>query len=99
MPKKEKQRGKGSFVRMCAGCNGRKHKDGLIRVVRTAEGLAAVDPSGKLPGRGAYVCRDVKCLGILKKSGRLARLLRTEIPPALYDMLSAVAESGESDGS
>ena len=67
MPKKEKQRGKGSFVRMCAGCNGRKHKDGLIRVVRTAEGLAAVDPSGKLPGRGAYVCRDVKCIGILKK--------------------------------
>lgn len=98
MPKKEKQRGKGSFVRMCAGCNDRKHKDFLLRIVKISENQAAVDPTGKAPGRGAYVCRNEKCIGILKKSGRLIRLLNAPVGAELYDELMQLAESGKTDG-
>ncbi len=33
----------------------------LVRVVRTPTGEVKVDPTGKLSGRGAYVCPDPQC--------------------------------------
>jgi hypothetical protein len=33
----------------------------MTRVVRRADGSVAVDPSGKAPGRGTYVCDDAAC--------------------------------------
>lgn len=98
MPKKEKQRGKGSFVRMCAACNERRQKDLMIRVVRTSEGEAVVDLSGKAPGRGAYVCRNENCVKILRKSGRLSRLLKTAVREEIYEDLLRMTESGDDDG-
>jgi predicted RNA-binding protein YlxR (DUF448 family) len=45
--------------------------------VRTATGLQ-IDPSGKLPGRGAYIHDQKPCWQSAIK-GRLANALRTEI--------------------
>jgi len=42
--------------RQCMGCQERKDKKALIRVVRTPEGQVQLDFSGKLNGRGAYLC-------------------------------------------
>ena len=49
-------------MRMCVGCRESKPKRELIRVVRAPDGTVSMDPGGKKPGRGAYVCRQESCL-------------------------------------
>lgn len=66
-------------MRMCVGCREMKEKKALIRVVRSPEGVVSIDPIGKKPGRGAYVCRDVKCLQRALKQKQLDRQLETPI--------------------
>ncbi|HXF57889.1 MAG TPA: YlxR family protein [Actinomycetota bacterium] len=67
--------------RTCVGCRGRAAKAELLRVVRTPDGRVAVDPSGRLPGRGAYVHRREACVERAGRRGALARALRTSLPP------------------
>jgi predicted RNA-binding protein YlxR (DUF448 family) len=33
----------------------------MQRIIRTAEGELVTDPSGRLPGRGTYICADPAC--------------------------------------
>ena len=40
------------------------------------------DPSGRLAGRGAYVCHDTDCLSIAITKGALSRALETQLPAA-----------------
>lgn len=49
-------------VRTCTGCRQEKNKKDLIRIVRNKEGKVFVDLTGKLNGRGAYICPNVECL-------------------------------------
>ena len=49
-------------MRMCVGCREMKEKKALLRVVRLADGGAAIDRTGKAPGRGAYICPSGECL-------------------------------------
>ena len=49
-------------MRQCVGCREMKPKRELIRVVKSPEGAVSLDFKGKLPGRGAYICRDVACV-------------------------------------
>ena len=49
-------------MRMCIGCRTMKPKRELVRLVRDAQDCIRVDFTGKLPGRGAYICRDVACV-------------------------------------
>ena len=51
-----------------------KEKKSLIRVVRSPEGEVSLDPTGKRPGRGAYVCREGECLRKALKQKQLAAL-------------------------
>jgi predicted RNA-binding protein YlxR (DUF448 family) len=46
----------------------------MIRVVRSASGAAEVDRAAIRPGRGAYVCADPACVGLVGR--RLAGALR-----------------------
>ena len=79
-------------VRMCAGCGGRFDKRDLVRVVRTPQGDVQLDLTGKMAGRGAYVCHDVECLKKARKSRALERALSTAIPPEVYDAMEAELE-------
>lgn len=47
-------------MRTCVVCRDKADKRTLIRVVRTENGLQ-IDPSGKLDGRGAYLCDQQSC--------------------------------------
>ena len=49
-------------LRQCIGCGESKAKKELIRIVRTPEGEIHADASGKMNGRGAYICNDPACL-------------------------------------
>ena len=76
-------------MRQCLGCNEHKEKRELLRVLRTPEGEILLDFTGKKSGRGAYICRDVKCLRRARKSGRIGRNLECEIPEAVYDSMES----------
>ena len=78
--------------RQCMGCRERKAKKELIRVVRQTDGVVSLDFSGKLNGRGAYLCPDVACLAKARKAKSLERSLETEIPEEVYDRLAKEME-------
>ncbi|HEX9716935.1 MAG TPA: YlxR family protein [Actinomycetota bacterium] len=67
--------------RTCVGCREKAGKRGLLRVVRSPDGVVRVDAVGKAPGRGAYVHRDTSCLEAALRRGALARALRTGLGP------------------
>lgn len=72
--------------RMCVGCRSMKEKRELIRVIRT-EDSAALDPTGKQPGRGAYICPSTECLHKAQKSRGLERALNVHISKEVYEQL------------
>ncbi len=80
--------------RQCMGCRERKAKKELIRVVRTPEGAVSLDFSGKLNGRGAYLCPDMACLKKAVKSRSLERALEVGIPEDVYQRLEKEMEAG-----
>lgn len=79
--------------RQCMGCRERKEKRDLLRVVRTTEGTAVLDFSGKLNGRGAYVCPNPDCLKKAQKSRALERCLEIEIPREVYERMEKEMEA------
>ena len=80
-------------MRQCLGCNEHKPKVELLRVVRSPEGEISLDFKGKKSGRGAYICRDVKCLKRARKSKRIDRNLACEIPEDVYDRMEEELEN------
>lgn len=73
---------------MCVGCRTMKEKRELIRVVRTDDGSAVLDLSGKMNGRGAYVCADEQCLKRAVKSRALDRALEITISQETLNRLT-----------
>ena len=73
--------------RKCVGCNTSKDKKELIRVVRNAEGEISVDLTGKKNGRGAYICREKKCLTVAIKAKRFERAFGCAVDQHVYDKL------------
>ena len=74
--------------RQCMGCRERKAKRELIRVVRGTDGSVSLDFSGKLNGRGAYICPDPNCLKKAQKARSLDRSLEVPIPEEVYERLA-----------
>lgn len=74
-------------MRRCTGCGEMKEKKDLIRVVRTPEGDIRIDQTGKINGRGAYLCDDPACLRKAQKKRSLQRSLDTAIPDEIFDEL------------
>ena len=79
--------------RRCAGCSEHKPKAELMRVVRTPDGEVKVDFSGKLSGRGVYVCTSAECLRRARKAKRFETGLGVEIPDAVYAKLEKELEA------
>ena len=83
--------------RQCMGCRERKEKREMIRVVRTTEGEVQLDFSGKLNGRGAYICPEKACLDKAKKSKALERAFECAIPDEIYENLYAELDTMEEE--
>lgn len=79
-PKKQKGAPRPKHIpqRTCIACRRSDAKRGLERLVRTAEGRVALDPSGKKAGRGAYLCDSPACWEQALKRHALERALRIE---------------------
>jgi predicted RNA-binding protein YlxR (DUF448 family) len=62
--------------RTCISCRQVQGKRQMVRVVRAANGQVCVDPTGKRPGRGAYVHASSECWQLALAGGRLAHALK-----------------------
>jgi len=74
--------------RTCVGCREVKSKWDLVRIVRTPEGVVEIDPTGKLSGRGAYVCPSRECLALAAKGNRLDKALGVTVPDEVIEKLA-----------
>lgn len=79
---------KKSPERKCLGCGTRKQKNELIRVVRLKSGEVTLDKTGKISGRGAYICPDIACYNKARKAKRFETSLEIAIPAEIYDSLA-----------
>lgn len=75
--------------RTCMGCNKKSNKNDLVRIVRNENGVF-IDKTGKMNGRGAYICNNVACLEKVIKSKRLERSLKIKIEDEIYENLRGV---------
>lgn len=67
-------------------------KKAMIRIVRSREGEVSIDPTGKKPGKGAYLCKTMECIKKAGKYKNLGRALDISVPEEIYTELEKYAE-------
>ncbi len=82
-------------MRRCVGCGESKEKKELIRVVKDTEGQIHIDITGRANGRGAYICRDKKCLEQAIKRKGLDRTLEVSVPAEVAESLKKELDEHE----
>ena len=75
--------------RKCIVCGELKDKGDLLRIVKNKEEGILIDESGKVNGRGAYVCKDESCIKGLRKSNKLNQAFKMKIDDDIYEELEA----------
>ena len=81
--------------RTCIGCSVKKDKSDLIRIVRNKNGEILADPSGKMEGRGTYICKNIECLEKGIKSKRLLKHFEIKVGDNVYEDLKKIIIGGE----
>lgn len=71
-------------MRMCIACRQMKPKKEMTRVVKTADGEISADPTGKMAGRGAYICNEEACLKKLNDKKLLHKAFSTDVSQTVY---------------
>lgn len=64
-----------------------KPKKEMIRITRSKEGTVSIDPSGKMPGRGAYVSIEPEEVQLAWDKRILDRALETSLDDDFYQEL------------
>jgi uncharacterized protein len=67
--------------RTCITCRQIKAKREMVRLVKSPDGII-IDESGKISGRGAYLCKAISCWDGGLKGTRLEQVLRCRLDPA-----------------
>ena len=101
MARKRTPRVKHIPQRTCIGCREVAPKRSLIRIVRGTEGVV-LDPTGKLPGRGAYLhaqraCWEQSLKGSLYNALKIARTpeIEAELRKSMADLPEDAEERAE----
>lgn len=74
-------------ARTCVACRTERPKRELVRLVKGASGEVAVDPTGKLNGRGAYLCQDSACWTQAQRRKSVERALKVSLDEAAWQNL------------
>ncbi len=82
-------------LRKCTGCGEMKPKKELVRVVKTPDDQVLIDLTGRVNGRGAYICPDAQCLKIARKSKRIEKSFEMSIPDEIYDKMEEELKNHE----
>lgn len=73
-------------LRSCAVCRQVRDKRSMARLVRSADGSVARDPSGRAPGRGTYVCDDPACRAPERLADAVQRALGASLAPGVLEL-------------
>lgn len=82
-------------MRRCIGCMESFPKKELVRIVKNKENEIKLDLTGKLNGRGTYICRKSECFENAVKSKRLSKSIESEIPEYVYDEIKLEISKNE----
>lgn len=82
-------------LRKCTGCGEMKPKKELVRIVKTPEDEVLLDLSGRVNGRGAYICPDEGCLKKARKAKRIEKSFCCQIPDEVYDKMIEELKANE----
>lgn len=75
--------------RTCIVCRTTADKRSLTRIVRTTDQRVEIDPTGKLAGRGAYLCDDPACWQKAANTNVLEKALRTTLTQTERETIAA----------
>ena len=70
-------------------------KKDLVRVVKNKQDEVSVDPTGKKPGRGAYLCRSLACFQAARKARRFEKAFSMQIPDAVLERIEEELKANE----
>ena len=73
-------------MRTCIACRECKPKKELLRIVKSDSGFA-LDKTGKLNGRGAYICKSKECFDLLMKNKLLNKTFKMSVPEEEYQKI------------
>ena len=73
-------------LRMCVVCRQMKPKEDLLRITKK-DGEFSVDVSGKLPGRGAYICKGNDCREKFEKQRSFERAFKGVFPQEVKEII------------
>ena len=87
-------------MRMCVACGTFGNGKEMFRIVKNADGTVAYDPTGRMAGRGAYVCRNAECIKTaFRKKGfdrslhaKLSKEAEESIQAALFEEMNIIEE-------
>ena len=79
-------------MRRCIASGEMMPKKELVRIVRNAESVAQIDPTGKVNGRGAYITLEPTLVEKAWKKRLFEKQLEIEITDAFYEELLAYVE-------
>lgn len=75
-------------MRSCIACRETKPKKELIRIVKNKENEFFLDRTGKLNGRGAYVCDSEVCFNKLCKKKLLNGAFSMDVSAEIYNAIT-----------
>ena len=72
---------------MCIVTREIKSINDLFRVVKTPSGIILIEKDKHIPGRGAYISKNIEAIKLAQKKKLLSRALKCEVPLEIYDEL------------
>lgn len=80
-------------LRMCICCKNMKPKKEMLRIVKVNENQFVLDETGKLNGRGAYICKDGDCINISINKKLLNKSYKQNVNNEIYNSIKEHNES------
>lgn len=81
-------------MRTCVACRTSKPKKELVRIVKNQDGIS-LDRTGKVNGRGAYICDNPACLKKLIKGKILNKIFECEVSEETYKAIEVALSDDE----
>ncbi|HEU4862333.1 MAG TPA: YlxR family protein [Candidatus Limnocylindria bacterium] len=72
-------------TRTCAVCRTQRPKREMLRIVRSTDGTVVPDETGRLPGRGTYICQQADCRDAERAAAAVKRALGAEPAPGALE--------------
>jgi predicted RNA-binding protein YlxR (DUF448 family) len=73
-------------TRSCAVCRVSRPKREMDRLVRATDGTIHRDPTGRMPGRGTYLCHEPACREPRAAAAAVRRALGAELAPGVLEI-------------